>query len=107
MTIQFSSAHNVRANEELKTPIIELLGEKLHRFKEQISRLDVHLSDENANKEGPNDKRCVLEAHLDGKQPVVAKNHANSYASAAEGAADKLKSALDSTLGRLENHHQH
>lgn len=105
MTIQFNSAHNIQANEKLKAPIIALLSEKLNRFSQHITRLDVHLSDENGHKEGINDKRCLLEAHLDGMQPLVAKNDGHTYAHAAEGAIDKLKSSLHSTLGRSGNHH--
>ena len=107
MTIQFNSAHNVRANEELKAPIKALLYEKLNRFSNNITRLDVHLSDENGNKEGGNDKRCLLEAHREGAIPQVAKNYANTYELAAEGAADKLKASLNSAHGRSENHHPH
>jgi ribosome-associated translation inhibitor RaiA len=107
MTIQFNSAHSVKANEELKAPIIALLSEKLHRFSQQIMRLDVHLSDENGDKEGPNDKRCLLEAHLEGRLPLVAKNHAASYELAAEGAVEKLKGSLNSALDRSHEHRQH
>ena len=107
MIIQFESAHSVKANEELKAPLIAILSEKLNRFSQQITRLEVHLSDENGNKEGLNDKRCVLEAHLEGIEPFVVKNHAASYEQAVNGAVDKLKASLQSILGRLENHHKH
>ncbi len=107
MTIQFSSAHSVKANEELKLPIIALLSEKLDRFSGHITRLEVHLSEENGDKEAPNDKRCLLEAHIEGAMPLVAKNHANTYEQAAEGAVDKLKASLNSAHGRAARHHIH
>jgi ribosome-associated translation inhibitor RaiA len=107
MTIQFSSAHHVYANEALKAPLLVMLTEKLNRFSNHIARLDVHLSDENGAKEGVDDKQCVLEAHLDGMEPIVAKNHANTYQLAAEGAVDKLKGALNTKLGRLGEHRKH
>ena len=107
MTIQFNSAHHVKVNEELKVSIAAILSEKLNRFSEHITRLDVHLSDENGNKEGVNDKRCLLEAHMEGAVPLIAKNHANTYEQAADGAADKLKASLNSLHGRSEKHHQH
>ena len=107
MTIQFNSAHSVNANEKLKAPIIALLSEKLNRFSNQITRLDVHLSDENGSKEGLNDKRCLLEAHIEGREPLVAKNHANTYELAAEGAADILKASLASAADRSANHRPH
>ena len=107
MTIQFNTAHHVNANEEFKAPIIVLLNEKLDRFSDNITRLNVHLSDENGNKEGGNDKRCLLEAHIEAGIPLVAKNHANTCAQAVEGAAQKLKASLNSLHGRSENHHPH
>ena len=106
MTIQFETAHNIKANEELKAPLIAILTEKLNAFNEKITRLEVHLSDENGSKEGQDDKRCLLEAHMDGLPHTMAKNYANSYEQAVEGAVDKLKSSLISMLGR-ENHHKH
>ena len=107
MTIQFESAHSVKANEEFKAPLIATITEKLSRFNHQITKLEVHLSDENGNKEGLNDKRCLLEAHVEGMPATVAKNHAETYEQAVEGAIDKLKASLISTMGRLENHHKH
>ena len=107
MTIQFDTAHNIKANEEFKAPLIAMLSEKLSRFSHQITKLEVHLSDENGNKDGLNDKRCLLEAHVEGMQPTVVKNHAPSYEQAVGGAIDKLKGSLHSIMGRLENHHKH
>ena len=105
MIIQFKSAHNIKANEELQVPIIALLTEKLNRFSQNIARLDIHLSDENGNKDGMEDKRCLLEAHLDGKEPLIAKNNAQSYEQAADGAGDRLKTLLNSVHSRLGDHH--
>ena len=106
MTIQFNSAHNVKATEKLQAPIIALLSEKLNRFNQHITRLDVHFSDENGNKEGLSDKRCLLEAHMEGASPIVAKNHANTYEQAAEGAVEKLKASLSSTHDKAGSHRQ-
>ncbi len=33
--------------------------------------MEVHRSDENGSKSGQNDKRCVTEARLEGRQPVA------------------------------------
>ena len=98
MIIQFETAHNIKANEELKAPLIAILSERLSTFNDKITRLEVHLSDENGTKESNNDKRCLLEAHIEGMQHTVVKNHANSYELAVEGAADKLNETLTSIL---------
>lgn len=107
MIIQFDTAHNVKANEELKAPLIAILEEKLNAFNDKITRLEVHLSDEDGDKDGQDDKRCLLEAHVEGMPHAVVKNYANSYEQAVEGADEKLKASLITILGRLGNHHKH
>ena len=107
MIIQFETAHNINANEELRAPLIAILSEKLSTFNDKITRLEVHLSDENGTTESNNDKRCLLEAHIEGMPHTVVKNHANSYEEAVEGAGDKLKETLTSIFSRLEDHHKH
>jgi len=83
------------------TPIIE---EALKRFSDKISRVEVHLADENGKKTGPNDIRCLIEARLDGHQPIAVTNSANSNIDAIEGAIKKLKSSLEKTLGKKNQH---
>jgi ribosome-associated translation inhibitor RaiA len=106
MIIQFDAAHNVKANEEFKAPLIDILTDKLNRLSQHIARLEVHLADENGNKEGMNDKRCLLEAHVEGMPHIVVKNHANTYEQAVDGAAEKLIGSLNSMLGKLEDGHK-
>jgi ribosome-associated translation inhibitor RaiA len=104
MTIQFNTDNNIKGNEELRKPLIAVISEELSRFSAQITRLEVHLSDEDGNKNGLNDKRCMLEARLEGKQPIAVTNHANNHEQAVSGAIDKLKTSLDTIFGRLRNH---
>jgi len=68
------------------------------------TRLEVHLSDENGHKDALNDKRCVVEARLEGVKPIAVTNIANNHEQAVEGAIDKLKSTLETKFGRLNNH---
>ena len=103
MTIQFNTDNNVSLSEELRTPLISMISEELTRFRDQITRIEVHLSDENSDKQGSNDKRCIIEARLAGMKPIAVINHANTHEQAVGGAVDKLKNSLDSILGRLRN----
>jgi ribosome-associated translation inhibitor RaiA len=104
MTIQFNTDNNIQGNEELTAPLTSLISDKLNRFRDKISRVEVHLSNENGNKEGQNDKRCLLEARMEGKQPIAVTNTANSHEQAVEGAIDKLKTSLDTIIGRERNY---
>jgi ribosome-associated translation inhibitor RaiA len=104
MTIQFNTDNNIKGSEELRKPLIAVISEELSRFSAQITRLEVHLSDEDGPKNGLNDKRCMLEARLEGRQPIAVTNHANDHEQAVSGAIDKLKTSLDTIFGRLRNH---
>jgi ribosome-associated translation inhibitor RaiA len=69
--------------------------------------VEVHLSDENSHKSGQMDKRCVMEARLEGRQPSAATHQAATLDLAIDGAADKLARMIESTLGRLHEQRKH
>ena len=104
MTIQINADNNLNVHEAFGNKLDNLLSEELSRFSEHITRLEVHLSDENGSKEGINDKRCLLEARLEGRQPIVVTEAANNYERAVHGAIDKLKPSIATTTGRLKHH---
>ena len=66
-----------------------------------VTRVEVHLSDENGENTGGRDKRSLMEARFEGRQPIAVTDESDSLAGAITGAADKLKCSLDQTLGRL------
>lgn len=47
--------------------------------------------------------RCMMEARLEGRQPIAVTHQAASLDQAVDGAADKLTKMIDSTLGRLRD----
>jgi ribosome-associated translation inhibitor RaiA len=101
MNIQINTDDNISGSEELNKTFGPLITKGLKRFSNRITRIEVHLSDENSHKAGQNDKRCLLEARLEGLQPVAVTGHSDTTEKAVSDAIDKLKSSLDSTLGRL------
>ena len=66
----------------------------------RITRVEVHLSDEHGAKHGAEDKRCVMEARPQGLHPTAVTHHAATVHQAVDGAADKLKRALEHAIGR-------
>ncbi len=104
MIIQINTDNKITLSEERIASLTDLLTKGLNRFSSQLTRLEVHLSDENGNKEGMGDKRCLLEARLEGLPPIAVSNYTSSTEQSVIGAMEKLKSALDTTLGRLRNH---
>jgi hypothetical protein len=64
----------------------------------------VHLSDENNAKGGADDKRCMMEARLEGRPPTAVTHQAATVEQAMEGAAAKLARSIESTLARLREY---
>ena len=84
---------------QVEASVTDLLG----RFSQQVSRVEVHLSDENGQRGGADDKRCLMEARLEGRPPTAVSHRASTIQLAIEGAAAKLARAIESTLGRLRS----
>ncbi|MEO6540840.1 MAG: HPF/RaiA family ribosome-associated protein [Ferruginibacter sp.] len=104
MTIQFNSDNNLTVHEEFREKLKSTLSEELNRFSEHITRLEVYLSDENGSKFGPNDKKCLLEARVEGRPPIAVSAGAGNYELAVDNAVDKLKSSLNTVFGRQGKH---
>lgn len=103
MHIQINTDHNIAGREELAIHVKGVVEAALGRFSDRITRVEVHLSDQNGDKSGQDDKRCMVEARLEGRQPIAVTHQAASLDDAVEGAAEKLKRSLESTLGRLND----
>ncbi|MBI1225724.1 MAG: HPF/RaiA family ribosome-associated protein [Bacteroidetes bacterium] len=104
MTIQLNTDHNIVGSEKLEERITTILSEKLERFSSQITRLEVHLTDNNGHKTGPADKQCALEARLEGLKPIAVTGIGDNVEQSVRIAIDKLKASLDTVLGRLHKH---
>ena len=76
----------------------------LGHLAQHITRVEVHISDENGNKGGNTDKRCMMEARLEKHQPIAVTQESETVDEAVDGAAHKLKRLLDHTISRLNVH---
>lgn len=104
MQIQFNTDNNIKGSHSLRAPLEEKISRSLNRFAQQITRIEVHFTDENSHKSGENDKRCMLEARLGGMRPIAVTNNGGTEALALDGAINKLKAVLDTILGKLRNY---
>jgi ribosome-associated translation inhibitor RaiA len=103
MTIQFNTDKTIDGSEKLSTPYIAMIEQDLERFSDYITRIEVHLSDQNGKKGGLDDIRCMIEARLEGRQPIAVTADADSKDQAISAAIDKLKNSLDTILGKLKD----
>jgi ribosome-associated translation inhibitor RaiA len=104
MQIQVNTDDNVAGREELARRVETEVLSALRRFSGHITRVEVHLSDENAEKGGANDKRCLMEARPKGLKPLAVSHQGATLEEAFTGAAKKLQAALESMLGRSNDH---
>lgn len=104
MTIQINTDKSIDVEERHQEYFSTQISEALDRFEEHITRIEVHLKDENGKKDGVNDKTCVLEARLKGKQPIAVTTEADSVEKAVSNALDKMKVALTTVIGKSQNH---
>jgi ribosome-associated translation inhibitor RaiA len=99
--IQINTGRNVEVDDLLTADVEAAVASAIGRFGERITRVEIHLSDENADK-GGRDTRCLMEARVAGLPPIAVDVKANSTREAVRGAAGKLERALDSRLGRAQ-----
>ncbi|MGB3137153.1 MAG: HPF/RaiA family ribosome-associated protein, partial [Nodosilinea sp.] len=77
MQVQIHTGHNIEGHEALATQISSVVEESLSRFSDHITQVDVHLSDVNSDKKGgDHDMRCLIEARLEGLQPIAVTDQA-------------------------------
>jgi ribosome-associated translation inhibitor RaiA len=104
MQVQVNHDNNVRIGEEVADRLTQVLESSLSQFADRITRIEMHLGDENGGKHGESDKRCMLEARLANLAPIAVTHQAESLQMAFEGALQKLDRALGHAVGKLETH---
>ena len=104
MHIQFNSDSSVMGTEDVANRIEAQVRERLARFEDRLTRLEVHVRDENAAKGGGDDKVCVIEARPRSGSPLSATANAADVDTAARSAATKLGKLLDTQFGKAERH---
>jgi ribosome-associated translation inhibitor RaiA len=103
MQIQVHSDNHIEGSARLVEWVSASVASKLERFDDELTRVVVHLHDDNGQKAGAQDKRCQIEARPKGLQPLSVTHKAETLEQAIEGAAEKLHHALDHQFGKLRS----
>jgi len=103
MEIQINTDHNIEGHQAMTTSVSGRVESALSRFSANITRVEVHLSDESSHQHSRSDKRCMMEARLEGRQPLAVTHEAETLDQAIGGASDKLTRLIENTLGRLRD----
>ncbi|MCH5600207.1 HPF/RaiA family ribosome-associated protein [Niabella ginsengisoli] len=104
MIFQINTDHNLTVSPEYKEKIEGMVEGEIDRFMEHITRIEIHLSDQNADKETGADKRCNIEARFKGKPPIAVSEDSETYDLAISGAASKLKTILETLIGKAKTY---
>ncbi len=107
MQIQINTDHTIEGHEALADQIRGVVENALSRMSDHITRVEVHLTDARGPKCGKNDKRCIMEARLEGHQPIAVTDEASTLDLAINGAAHKLARLIEHTLGKLHDQRNH
>lgn len=105
MIVQLNTDNNINGSEKLNENFSSAISAELERYSEHISRVEIFLADENAAKTGANDKRCTLEARVNGREPIAVTAHGDTLDIAFNTAIDKLHSSLTTLFDRMHDHH--
>ncbi|MEM5471765.1 hypothetical protein WNZ14_08500 [Hoeflea sp. AS60] len=103
MQIQINTDENIYGGEGLSARVSAEIHTRLDRFSQHITRIEVHLSDENATNRAVSTSVVLSKRAWRRRQPEVASDHAATIDAAYSGAAKKLHHALESTLGKLDD----
>lgn len=98
MTVQINTDKTIEWDQRHNEHFSTLIKEELNRFSDHITRVEVHLSDENGSKKGVNDIRCLLEVRVEGRKPIAASNQSDTIEQSVTGAITKIRAALKTIL---------
>lgn len=103
MQIQINTDKNIEGSEAFAEHVRAVVEKNLSHYADRLSRVEVHLGDMNADKSGPQDHICTLEARPKGMDPVAATHKAANNHLAVEGAAHSLANLLRTRFGKLDD----
>ena len=106
MQFQFNSDSSVMGIANVAERIEAMMRTKFARFEDRLTRIEVHVSDENGRKHGSDDKTCTIEARPRGGRPIGVTEHGEKVDATARKAAQTMVQRLERVLGR-ESRHQH
>jgi len=108
MQVRIHTDHNIEGHEALADRVSSVLEDALSGVSDRLTHVNVYLSDQNSDqKSSKDDMRCIIEAHIEGHQPLAVTHQSTTLNQAVDDAVDKLTHLINHTLGRLEHQESH
>ena len=103
MQIQVNTDNFIQGDERLEEVVRMEVNDHIGHLEDHLTRVEVHIKDQNGDKQGPENIHCTMEARPKGLQPISAHDDAANIQSAVTGAARKLKTRLLKEFGKMES----
>lgn len=107
MQINVNTDNTITNRQGLDEHVESVVRASIDRFSDQLTGIEVHLSNEQREKAADGGNSCMMEARVRGHQPVVVHEHSDDLRQSIKNAAHKLARTLDSTFGRLQDKGRH
>lgn len=102
MKVLVNTDNHIEGSDRLDNFINEKMNHALKHFTDRITRIEMHLSDQNGEKSGDKDIQCRIEVRPKGLQPLTVTARNANLDLSIQDAIEKIKAALTSTFGKLE-----
>ena len=107
MDIQINTSNNLEGRTAVVEHLETVVRDRLSRFENRLTRVELHVGDENGDRSIGGDIRCQIEARPAGRDPVSVSEQADTIDQAASGALGKLATLLDRSFGKLTDRKGH
>ena len=91
---------DVQSSDGLENAVRDQLEKKLAHLSDSVTRVEVHLRDDNAGKSGPQDKRVMMEGRIASDNPLAVEAQSDDMYSAIADAAGKLQRAISTRVAK-------
>lgn len=95
MLVQINTDNRIEGSDEANTAIEERVRERLARFADQLTRVEVHIRDVDGDRNGPSGIEAKIEARPAGGAPLVTTDQAGDRQAAVAGALRKAVDVLE------------
>lgn len=102
MNIQISTDNHIDGGEKFSNYVNGIVQQAVSGLNTQITHIGVHFSDQNSSKSGFNDKRCVMEYHIAGRNTAAVTHDGDSIDEALMGAVEKVRNSIEHTMGKMK-----
>ncbi len=99
MQFQFNSDNAISLDGSAADEVETLVRQKLDHVSDQLTRVEIHVSDVNGPRRG-DDIRCVVELRPTGMEPISAADQAADIEAAVTSATGKALTALRRQIGK-------